>query len=119
MRCRVLLWLTVVAGGIALGGCSSGGGGSTHGTPDGGSSSGGSSSGGSSSGEEAGGDAGAGCSVCDKAQTCCVAMMDDASTCANFSSSTCELAPSASDQTAYIATCEMQLQSGKGVPACM
>jgi hypothetical protein len=67
------------------------------------------------------GDAGPDCPACDKAQTCCAAMMGDASTCSNFSGSTCELAPSASDQSAYISTCEAQLQSGKaaGIPACM
>jgi len=48
-------------------------------------------------------------------------MMGDASACSNFSGSTCELAPSPSDQSAYISTCEAQLQSGKaaGIPACM
>src|SRR5580704_135226 len=115
MRIGVLLGLAALAASVACS-SSSGGGGSTTdgGASSGGSSSGGSSSSGSSSGGSSTGDAGPDCTVCDKAQTCCVAMMGgDASTCSNFSSSTCELAPSASDQSAYISTCEAQVQSGQ------
>jgi hypothetical protein len=110
--------------------CGGSTGSSSHGGSSGSSSTAGNSTGSSSSGgtstgstmaSSSGGDAGATCATCDKAHACCVALTDGGAACDdNYSSSTCELAPSPADQAAYIGFCETEIQTGKAqnVAAC-